>query len=281
MNSEQSRQSRVNREQNDINANNCRTVNSRQFTHNSLLSTVRSHAFTLAETLIVMGIIGIVAALTIPNVNKNTNEAEKVAKVKKIYAELNEAHNRATAVYGPVETWFVNDNDWEQRTKRYFDRLTEFLKTTKICRNLDEGCMHCIYSNGDGFYKFRPNYLNHHWGDYDVGTEQAILSNGMSFAIAFWSDDIEIAVDIDGPNRGEYMWGKDVFLFKITENGISPYYSPTECANDLYSCILDDNSAYHSTWVLEKGNMDYLKVNPSTLKCPNGETFTWEKGSCK
>ncbi|MBQ3311238.1 type II secretion system protein [bacterium] len=70
-------------EQNDINANNCRTVNSRQSTHNSSLSTVRSYAFTLAETLIVMGIIGVVAALTIPNVNKNTGRAEAVAKVKK------------------------------------------------------------------------------------------------------------------------------------------------------------------------------------------------------
>ncbi|MBQ3311081.1 type II secretion system protein [bacterium] len=69
MNSEQSRQSRVNREQNGINANNCRTVNSRQFTHNAILSTIHSLAFTLAETLIVMGIIGVVAALTIPNMN--------------------------------------------------------------------------------------------------------------------------------------------------------------------------------------------------------------------
>ncbi|MBQ3312067.1 type II secretion system protein, partial [bacterium] len=58
-----------------------------QFTHNSSLSTVHSLAFTLAETLIVMGIIGVVAALTIPNVNKNTNHARQVTKFKKTYAE--------------------------------------------------------------------------------------------------------------------------------------------------------------------------------------------------
>ena len=40
-------------------------------------------AFTLAETLIVMGIIGIVSALTLPNLNSSTGEKEKVAKVKK------------------------------------------------------------------------------------------------------------------------------------------------------------------------------------------------------
>ena len=77
-----------------------------QFTHNSSLSTVHSLAFTLAETLIVMGIIGVVAALTIPNVNKNTNHARQVTKFKKTYAEINEALDRATAVYGPLKTWY-------------------------------------------------------------------------------------------------------------------------------------------------------------------------------
>ena len=48
-------------------------------------------AFTLAETLIVMGIIGIVSALTLPNLNSSTGEKEKVAKVKKIYQNLSDA----------------------------------------------------------------------------------------------------------------------------------------------------------------------------------------------
>ena len=41
-------------------------------------------AFTLAETLIVMGIIGFVAALTIPNLNSSTADKVQFAKVKKI-----------------------------------------------------------------------------------------------------------------------------------------------------------------------------------------------------
>lgn len=62
-------------------------------------------AFTLAETLIVMGIIGVVAALTIPNLNSSTADKEKVAKLNKIYSNLNDAVGRAQAVYGPVEEW--------------------------------------------------------------------------------------------------------------------------------------------------------------------------------
>ena len=63
----------------------------------------KAFAFTLAETLIVMGIIGVVAALTIPNLNSSTADKEKVAKLQKIYSNLEDAFGRATAVYGPIE----------------------------------------------------------------------------------------------------------------------------------------------------------------------------------
>ena len=45
-----------------------------------------------------MGIIGVVAALTLPNLNSSTGDKEKVAKVKKIYSNLNDAFGRAEAV---------------------------------------------------------------------------------------------------------------------------------------------------------------------------------------
>ncbi|MBQ3311322.1 type II secretion system protein [bacterium] len=178
MNGEQSRQSRVNSEQNDINANNCRTVNSRQFTHNSSLSAVHSLAFTLAETLIVMGIIGVVAALTIPNASKSTNNAEKVARFKKIYAELNEAHDRMTAIYGPIEKW---PNKGDSKSKRYIDRITEFIKVTKSCGpngsdNLKVDCM----------TNYNKNKLDGALSTESNGAQDAlsvILANGASFGV--------------------------------------------------------------------------------------------------
>ena len=69
----------------------------------------KAFAFTLAETLIVMGIIGVVAALTIPNLNSSTADKEKVAKVMKVYSNLNNAFGRAEAVYGSVDEWFSGD----------------------------------------------------------------------------------------------------------------------------------------------------------------------------
>lgn len=48
----------------------------------SLLS--RLAAFTLAEVLITLGIIGVVAAMTMPSLIQNTKEKEAISKLKKI-----------------------------------------------------------------------------------------------------------------------------------------------------------------------------------------------------
>ncbi|MBQ3311907.1 prepilin-type N-terminal cleavage/methylation domain-containing protein [bacterium] len=234
----------------------------RQLTHNSSLSTVHSHAFTLAETLIVMGIIGVVAALTIPNVNKNTGRAEAVAKVKKIYAELNEAHNRATAVYGPVESWMGGDSNYN---KRYFDRITEFMKLQKDC-GTSTGCMNNAYKN----YK-------------DSSTENAdkspaaILANGWSFHIYDkWTRNNNcnadegyqnvcgtVFVDIDGPNKGKNTLGIDYFYFLITKDGIKPYGGGT-LWTDSGSYNVKERCFYQgfcTEWVIRNGNMDYIDTN--------------------
>lgn len=87
----------------------------------------KAFAFTLAETLIVMGIIGVVAALTIPNLNSSTANKEKVAKVKKVYQNLTDAYGRMNAVYGRIDEWTTHNSTI------FGDRLSEFMKTSKNC----------------------------------------------------------------------------------------------------------------------------------------------------
>lgn len=107
-------------------------------------------AFTLAETLIVMGIIGVVAALTIPNLNSSTGEKEKVAKVKKIYSNLEDAFGRAMVVYGPVDEWFINDSNSTAQMTRFAERITEFMKVSKNCKFEDTKA--CSYTKD--YYRF-------------------------------------------------------------------------------------------------------------------------------
>ena len=93
-------------------------------------------AFTLAETLVVMGIIGVVAALTLPNLNNSTGDKEKIVKFRKIFQNLEDAFGRARSVYGPIATWTKAGNINGAPTdalsgQSVGDRLTEFIKVQK------------------------------------------------------------------------------------------------------------------------------------------------------
>ena len=45
-------------------------------------------AFTLAEVLITLGIIGVVASMTLPAIIQKNNEKTTVSKLKKVYSVL-------------------------------------------------------------------------------------------------------------------------------------------------------------------------------------------------
>lgn len=56
-------------------------------------------AFTLAEVLITLVIIGVVAAMTVPSLMSNTNKKENIVRLKKAVSTINQALNRNKALY--------------------------------------------------------------------------------------------------------------------------------------------------------------------------------------
>lgn len=61
---------------------------------------MKKNAFTLAEVLITLGIIGVVAALTLPTLIQNHKKTEIVSKLKKASSTISQAHMRATTDFG-------------------------------------------------------------------------------------------------------------------------------------------------------------------------------------
>ena len=233
-------------------------------------------AFTIAETLIVMGIIGVVAALTIPNLNSSTADKEKVAKLKKIYSNLEDAFGRATAVYGPIEEWFIAGTDSITRTG---DRLTEFMKVSKNCgREKNKGCLNTTQKNMfDGGVTNPDNNTSYKF----------VLADGATVAISPLGI---MYVDIDGANKGATQLGKDVFFFVYyyEDNGIiDALYVPRADNMAQYIGFLtpksgqkEENAGFATGWIIDYGNMDYLKLT-SGGKCPNGTVPTDANPSCK
>ena len=198
-------------------------------------------AFTLAETLIVMGIIGIVSALTLPNLNSSTGEKEKVAKVKKIYQNLNDAAGRAVAVYGKMDEWIMLDSSSEDQEKRRFERITEFMKVSKS----NASNQTAILADGT-LLKFSQISSS------ECGTDKMMYDNLQYCG--------EILVDIDGNNKGKNEFGVDIFYFNISTDGIIVPNDGGFNTGDE-ACIDGGGSMYCTRWVVENENMDYLKCN--------------------
>lgn len=89
----------------------------------------KKSAFTLAEVLITLGIIGVVAALTMPAVIANYQKQETVSKLKKFYSVMQQAITRAELEYGNIEDWDFGKND---ETILFFNKyLRPYLQVAK------------------------------------------------------------------------------------------------------------------------------------------------------
>ena len=82
------------------------------FTHSPIhLVTLNRTAFTLAEILITLGIIGVVAAFTIPNVVSNYKKKVVETRLAKLYSVLNQAVELSEEKNGACTTWEWGDVD--------------------------------------------------------------------------------------------------------------------------------------------------------------------------
>lgn len=92
---------------------------------------VLKKGFTLSEVLITVGIIGIVAAMTLPSIIQANKNIEVSSKLKKIYSTMNQAILMSEKDNGPKEYWekcIGNNNSCESYYKKYF---LPYLKETK------------------------------------------------------------------------------------------------------------------------------------------------------
>ena len=183
----------------------------------------RKAAFTLAEVLITLGIIGVVAAMTIPTLMTKINHIKLKSQFKEGYAILSQAVKMA------------NDDGWEipQKFANNLNLITEqaenfskYFKGATLCEQVDKknGATHC-FVNGqggnkdDGYTTYSKNlsYIKTNYLD-DV---QFYLPNNMLVAI---DTNYEgrgyylVSIDINGKGAKPNALGHDVFTFALKES---------------------------------------------------------------
>ena len=187
-------------------------------------------AFTLAEVLITLGIIGIVAAMTLPSLIGNYQKKVTVNKLKKAYTILNQAFKRSQIDNGDYQYWAKGvDMGIDAYYKLYWH---PYFQITTVCDNYQK----CGYKEERPWLGANNEKLtalfSHKYYRIPFLTSDGIL---YSFSIASGNANNSfqvVWVDINGP-KNPNQYGIDVFLFAPTEgNVIMPY-----CYNSSESSI--------------------------------------------
>ncbi len=174
--------------------------------------------FTLAEVLITLSIIGVVAAMTIPTLVNNSQKTQAVTGYKKTYSVISQTIGLSEAANGTSDSWAWSSTLNLSSTQAFADNyFYPYIKTLKKCENTDASCWKAPVSlDGTGGYLVPSTVAS-------SSALSAILVDGSS--ILFWAGinppHVQIWVDIDGPNRGQGKLGRDVFnIIIIIDNSI-------------------------------------------------------------
>ena len=188
--------------------------------------------FTLAEVLITLGIVGVVAVLTIPSVMKNYTNRMYVSQLQKTYSQIAEAVQAIMNndhVDNFKESSAAVDNpsgcpaDMSKCTQGPIYFLNNYFKTVKTnCGSAGGGDKTCAKSDSNFYRRLDNAQLTGGIGYYCIQTV-----TGAAICASFNSNNkcMSLNVDVNGlaqPN----IAGRDVFSMDIHENGsISDYGS--------------------------------------------------------
>ena len=168
------------------------------------------NAFTLAEVLITLVIIGVIAAITVPTLMNKIRNDDLVQKFKKSYSVLAQAFALAQAENGPLDTW-----DWssmESGHNNVKNYIIPKMQVQKKCYEIGSGnCITWAWNKIDGSSWQIPSQNNHEI--------QFILNDGMAFSVNVRANCIEnrtqcldIHLDTNG-KKGPNRRGRDLFSF--------------------------------------------------------------------
>jgi len=226
----------------------------------SFFSLTSSHrrAFTLSEVLITLGIIGVVAAMTIPTLMNDIQDTQYKTAYKKAYSTLSQALSQANTDNALLEssgaydvnilTDFVTIMSYMKVQKTCYDYLTiGGAANNSQCWNRDgEGYNSSAYKNGSPML-------------YDL---VAVDASGMSWATYARGYNYAILVDTNGMKPPNQM-GKDRFIFALRDKAGNsgsvvsdvPIKVTPDSDNNSWTCNYNkcatENNYFPTTWLMK------------------------------
>ena len=185
---------------------------------------LKSAAFTLAEVLVTLGIIGVVSAMTVPTLMQNYQRQSYVTQLHKVYNELSQALLRYQTDKNAInfkEAGLSGSEAYTEFQKNYF-------KVVQDCGTTQTPCFASSYKKMSGSStNFKCKY-----GCMSLASGAAIGGYGNGTNGVY-----EIVVDVNG-QKGPNIFGRDAFTMYI--------YTAQNVIDDLALKNPDDMN--DSTW---------------------------------
>ena len=168
---------------------------------------MRLSAFTLAEVLVTLGIIGVVAAMTMPTLIGNTKPKELEAQFKKAHSMLSQAVVTVADEKGVGlrKTFATYNGKSYANASEIANAMYEQMKVAGTCT---------YTSKVKNYNKSSENpYV-----DLGVVRPSKLLANGMCMQVNVNGNMINLTIDINGPKKRPNALGQDIFYFYIDDN---------------------------------------------------------------
>ena len=206
-------------------------VRERGYLAASLLS--RLAAFTLAEVLVTLGIIGVMSAMTVPTLMQNYQRQSYVTQLHKNYNEMSQALLR-----------YQTDKNAINLSEAGFDRTTPvsgynffktYFKVVADCNDNFTPCMATTYKKLDG-NTVSLNAVSSVHKCFTIASGSSICAyKGQGNVIQ------QFAVDTNG-QKGPNIFGRDIFLLYFYNDGTIDDVV-TNCTEDNSYCGVWDGTA--------------------------------------
>ena len=187
--------------------------------------------FTLAEVLITLAIIGVIAAISVPSLIQKTNQAELITAWKKEFATISQAANKYAFESGTIPNYTTGN--------KYITAFQNYVKYIKTCDStaLDGVCWH----NANEWYKLNGAAYS---SSFNSNTEwgAAIANDGSMWAFQSGTgscaasptnyNDVSqrcagVSIDVNGFKKPNTV-GKDIFRVMLFADGtVTPISSDT------------------------------------------------------
>lgn len=170
------------------------------------------NAFTLAEVLITLGIIGVVVAITLPTLNTRIRNQELETEFKKAQSTLAQLNDYLVLDNGEFDESTFN------RTRSFKATFEKRLKGTSCTQFAGMNCID-MSLNMSHYKTMTGNSAYERW--FDDG--QFTTSDGMLYMLNNSADiPLTVSVDINGQNKKPNRWGQDLFTFQFVKGKIIP-----------------------------------------------------------